>query len=193
VRSRYDKVRRVPFGEYVPLRPLFEPLAGGALPPRDQTPGEDVAVIRTGSGPMAVAISWEVFFSRRVREGVREGGEIVLNPTNGSSYWLTLVQTQQIATSALRAVESGRWVVQAAPTGFSAFLDDRGSLQRRSGVSERTVLVDDVPRRTGTTPAQALGDLPAVAAAALALALALVGPARRRRSDRSQSQPDHAA
>lgn len=197
VQSRYDKVRRVPFGEYVPMRPLFEPIAGSALPPRDQTPGDDPAVVETSSGPMATPISWEVFFSRRVREGVREGGEVVLNPTNGSSYWLTQIQTQQLATSALRAVESGRWLVQAAPTGFSAVFDDRGRLLQRSDISERAILVADVPRRTGTTPAQALGDLPALVLSAAALLLVArprwwdLVPSRPR-SD-AAPPPDHAA
>ncbi len=172
IEARYDKVRRVPFGEYVPMRPLFEPIAEASLPPRDQIPGTGTAEIETSAGPMAVAVSWEVFFSRRVREGVREGGEIVLNPTNGSSYWLTQIQTQQVAASALRAVESGRWVVQAAPTGFSAIVDDSGSVLQRTDISERSVVVADVPRRSGTTPAQRLGDLPAVLLAAAALLVA---------------------
>ena len=108
------------------VEPGGEPIAGASLPPRDAVPGDGVAVIGTDAGPMAVVISWEVFFSRRVREGVREGGQAVLNPTNGSSYWLTQVQTQQIASSQLRAVESGRWLVQVSPTGFSAFVDPDG-------------------------------------------------------------------
>ena len=172
IEARYDKVRRVPFGEYVPMRPLFEPIAEASLPPRDQIPGTGTAAIETSAGPMAVAVSWEVFFSRRVREGVREGGEIVLNPTNGSSYWLTQIQTQQVAASALRAVESGRWVVQAAPTGFSAIVDDSGSVLQRTDISERAIVVADVPRRSGTTPAQRLGDLPAALIAAAALLVA---------------------
>ena len=59
----------MPFGEYVPLRPLFEPFAADVLPSRDQVPGEGSAGINSASGPFAVAISWEIFFSRRVREG----------------------------------------------------------------------------------------------------------------------------
>jgi apolipoprotein N-acyltransferase len=168
--DRYDKERRVPFGEYVPLRPVLEPIAGAALPPRDQVPGDGVAVVETSAGPMAVAISWEVFFGRRVREGVRAGGEVVLNPTNGSSYWLTQVQTQQIATSQLRALESGRWLVQVAPTGFSAFVTPDGEVQHRTGVSERKVLIQRIDRYDSTVPAQALGDLPAVLLAVVALA-----------------------
>lgn len=179
--DRYDKERRVPFGEYVPLRPLIEPFARGTLPARDQIPGEGTSMVRTTAGPAAVAISWEVFFGRRVREGVRAGGEMVLNPTNGSSYWLTQVQSQQVAASRLRAVESGRWVVQVAPTGFSAFVDPTGGVHDRTDVSERAVLHHRVTRLTGTTPAQALGDLPALVVAALALAVALGWHTRRRR------------
>ncbi len=177
--DRYDKVRRVPFGEYVPLRWLFEPVAAGTLPPRDQIPGEGPAVIRTGHGKMAVVISWEVFFGRRVREGVRAGGQVVLNPTNGSSYWLTQVQTQQVAMSQLRAVESGRWVTQVAPTGFSAFVDPDGGVHQRTDVSEQEVIVRTIDRLDGTTPEQALGDLPAILLAVGALLWAFV-PRRRR-------------
>jgi apolipoprotein N-acyltransferase len=179
IAGRYDKERRVPFGEYVPLRSLFEPIAGGALPPRDQIPGEGTARIETARGEVAVVISWEVFFSRRVREGVREGGEFVLNPTNGSSYWLTQVQSQQIATSRLRAVESGRWLVQVAPTGFSAVIDDRGRLLERTDVSEPKILFADVPRMQGATPARLFGDLPALLLAA-AMAGAVLVRSRRR-------------
>lgn len=167
--DRYDKVRRVPFGEYVPMRWLFEPIAAATLPPRDQIPGTGQAVIRTGHGKMAVVISWEVFFGRRVREGVRDGGQVVLNPTNGSSYWLTQVQTQQVAASQLRAVESGRWLLQVSPTGFSAFVDPTGRVLDRTDVSEQAVIERTVPRHDGTTPAQALGDLPALLLAAAAL------------------------
>ncbi|MHB1137678.1 MAG: apolipoprotein N-acyltransferase [Microthrixaceae bacterium] len=186
--DRYDKERRVPFGEYVPMRWLFEPFARDTLPPRDATPGVGSAMVDTPAGPTAVAISWEIFFARRVREGVRDGGEVVLNPTNGSSYWLTQVQSQQLATSAFRAVESGRWVVQVAPTGFSAEFDEHGSLLQRVDVGERRILYADVPRLTGTTPAQLLGDLPAMLLAVLALAATAVAV----RSGRAASDPDTA-
>ena len=107
-----------PFGEYVPLRSLLEPFAGGVAdrPGRDRRqrpPVLDVAGTRVG-----VVISWEVFFGHRARAAVRNGGQALLNPTNGSSYTGTLVQTQQIASSRLRAIETGRWVVQVAPTGL---------------------------------------------------------------------------
>jgi len=189
VAARYDKERRVPFGEYVPMRPLFEPFAAAVLPPKDQVPGVGSAAIRPAAGPFAVAISWEIFFSRRVREGVRDGGEVVLNPTNGSSYWLTQVQSQQLAASALRAAESGRWVLQAAPTGFSAVFDQDGTVVQQTSISEQVVLYQEVPQLTATTPAQALGDLPALVLAAAALLL--VGRPRWRRVQDLERSVEH--
>ena len=180
--DRYDKNRRVPFGEYVPFRNLLEPIAGNTLPARDQVPGKGGATVESPAGPLAVAISWEIFFGRRVREGVRGGGQIVVNPTNGSSYWLTQVQTQQLATSALRAVESGRWLVQAAPTGFTAVIGPDGRIRQRTKISEQAVLYADVPRLSATTPAQAFGDLPALLLALGTLAGVAVFTVRRRPS-----------
>ena len=114
---------------------------------------------------MAVAISWEIFFGGRVRDGVGHGGQVVLNPTNGSSYTGTILQTQQIASSRLRALESGRWVVQAAPTGFSAFVTPAGTVLDRSGISETAVQTRAVERREGDTWYVRIGDKPVVAVA----------------------------
>jgi len=152
--ARYDKVRRVPFGEYVPLRGVLEQVAGGALPSKDAIVGRTQNTVDTPAGRLGIVISWEVFFGDRGRDAANGGGDpagILLNPTNGSSYSGTLVQSQQVASSRLRAVESGRWVVQVAPTGFSAFVSDTGEVLQRSGVSERRVEARTVPLRDGRT------------------------------------------
>ena len=91
--------------------------------------------------------------------------------------------------SALRAAESGRWVLQAAPTGFSAVFDQDGTVLQQTAISEQAVLYADVPRLTGTTPAQALGDLPALVAAAAALLL--VGRPRWRRIRDLERSTEH--
>jgi len=171
VGDRYDKVLRVPFGEYVPLRPLMERLAPDAgLPRRDARAGTTPAVVALPEATLGVAISWEVFFSSRARDGATNGGEVLINPTNGSSYWLTQVQSQQVASSQLRALETGRWVVQAAPTGFSAIVDPGGTVVARTDVGEQAVIVASVERRTGATWATRLGAAPILAAAAAAVA-----------------------
>ncbi|MGA1572072.1 MAG: nitrilase-related carbon-nitrogen hydrolase [Ilumatobacteraceae bacterium] len=109
---------------------------------------------------LGVVISWEVFFGSRARNAVRSGGEIIVNPTNGASYTWTIVQSQQVASSKLRAVETGRWVLQVAPTGYSATVDPSGNVLERSKISEQRVLIATPTRRTGSTIYTRLGDLP---------------------------------
>ena len=176
--GRYDKVRLVPFGEYVPLRSLIEPLAPDYLPARDMQRGEAPAVVDTPVGRLGVSISWEIFFEDRARDAIGNGGEVLLNPTNGASYWLTIVQTQQVASSRLRALETGRWVVQAAPTGFSAFIDPDGNVYQRTAVSERKVIQTEIELRTGQTLATRAGPWPIIAIALAALAAAWIAHQR---------------
>ncbi len=174
ITDRYDKVRRVPFGEYMPLRGL---LAAVGAPvdrvPTDAIAGVGPAYLDLGDRRLAVVISWEVFFGGRARDGVGHGGGVLLNPTNGSSYTGTILQTQQVASSRLRAIETGRWVVQVAPTGFSAIISPSGEVIERSAISERRVLIADVPLRSGRTLYGIIGDLPIVAAAAATTLAAL--------------------
>lgn len=191
----YLKVHRVPFGEYVPMRPIIEPFAGEALTDRDAVIGRGEPVLDLPVGRLGVAISWEVFFADRGRASAGAGGEILLNPTNGSSYRGTLVQTQQIASSQLRAIESGRWVVQAAPTGFSAFITPSGEVLERTGVSEQAVRTHVVARRTGETWFVRWGQAPVYALAVVLVAVAwLRQPRRRRRAGGSdlEQQRDRA-
>jgi apolipoprotein N-acyltransferase len=173
--DRYDKVRRVPFGEYVPLRGLLEAFGAPTnLVPRNAVAGTDPAFLTLPDGTrVAVVISWEVFFGGRARDGVGHGGQLLINPTNGSSYTWTVLQTQQIASSRLRAIETGRWVAQAAPTGFSAFVSPDGDVHDRTAISDQAVIVRSLELRTGATWYVTIGDTPWVALAAAALAVAL--------------------
>ncbi len=174
--DRYDKVRIVPFGEFLPMRSLIELIPGQPtnLVGRDAIAGRGPAVLDTPRGRMAVAISWEIFFGGRARDGVEHGGQVLLNPTNGSSYTGTILQTQQIASSRLRALETGRWVVQVAPTGFSAFVTSDGEVIDRTRISEEAVRTRAVEQRTGETWYVRIGDKPVVAAAGVVLAIALL-------------------
>lgn len=173
VSGRYEKVRRVPFGEYVPLRGFLTAI-GAPLDrvPSDAVSGRDPAVVELPDGtPVGVMISWEVFFGDRGRDAA--AGELLLNPTNGASYTGTILQTQQIAASRLRAVETGRWLVQVSPTGFSAFVSSGGEVFQRTGVSERRVITMDVPLREGTTWYTSLGDWPWIVLVAAVLGIAI--------------------
>ena len=173
--DEYDKVRRVPFGEYIPMRGVLRAIGAPVdQVPTDAVSGTSPALLSvplnratiSGDQPdevsVATAISWEVFFSGRVNEGVESGASIVVNPTNGSSYRGTILQTQQIASSRIRALESGRWVVQAAPTGFSGFISNKGEVVSRTRIGEAKLIIADVPLRTGRTWYSRLGDAPII-------------------------------
>lgn len=188
--DRYEKVERVPFGEWVPFRSVLEPIAGDALPPRDARIGETPAIVRTPAGTLGVAISWEIFFGERARDAIGSGGQVLLNPTNGASYERTQVQTQQVASSRMRAIETGRWVLQAAPTGFSAVVSPDGEVLQRTGVSERAILYHTVALRAGDTLYVRFGDLPALL---YALVCAGVGWAVERRSRHGAQAPAETA
>ena len=170
ISSRYEKVRRVPFGEYMPMRGLLKSLGAPVdQVPRDAVAGTGPAYLDTPEGRVAVVISWEVFFGGRARDGVGKGGLFLINPTNGSSYTGTVLQSQQVASSRLRAIETGRWLVQVSPTGFSAFVTPDGDVRQRTGVSEQAVRTEEIELRDGSTIYVRIGDLPIVGLAALVL------------------------
>ena len=179
--DRVGKERRVPFGEYVPFRSIIEPL-NDAVSSRDAIVARGEAVLDTPAGAFGVVISWEVFFPDRARDAIGNGGGVLLNPTNGSSFSGTQVQAQQVASSRLRAIETGRWVLQAAPTGFSAIVTPAGEVVDRTGVSEQAVLHGTVELRTGRTWALNVGDVLPVGLAFLSIAAGWALEIRSRRA-----------
>lgn len=203
--SRYDKVHRVPFGEYMPLRGLLHALGAPTdLVPRDAVAGTRPAYldvpVASGTVRAATVISWEVFFGNRAAEGIDHGATFILNPTNGSSYTGTILQSQQIASSRLRAIENGRWVVQVSPTGFSAFVTpdgddlDRTSISKRSPAGDGTQFTSAVLTRTislmsGRTWYSHLGDAPFEILAILTFLGSWIVPGRAWRN-RRRPAPD---
>ncbi len=171
--DRYDKVRVVPFGEYVPLRSFIEsgplaPMAADA-PLRDVVPGDEPAVLDTPVGLVGTLISWEGFFDTRARSAVNAGAVLLTNPTNGSSYWLDQVHTQQVASNRMWALAYDRWNLQVGPTGLSAVIDPDGRVEQRTDLRERAVLQATVELREGRTVASRVGPWPMLVAAGLSL------------------------
>ena len=191
----FEKVHRVPFGEYVPWRGFFKHLANLRDVPRDAIAGTGSGLMTTPAGRFAVLVSYEVFFADRGRSGVRAGGEVILVPTNTSSYSNDQAPAQEIAASRLQALEEGRYVLQVAPTGYSAVIDNRGNVLRRSDLSRQAVVTATVPELTGTTWYADWGDGPTLVAGLVAVAagwLAALGatgltPRGRRRLRRRTS------
>jgi apolipoprotein N-acyltransferase len=177
--GRYVKNHLVPFGEYVPYRSLIERLFNVADVPYDAIPGHSAGFLRTPAGPLAVMISYEVFFDERARGGVRAGGQLLVVPTNTASYRSTQVPAQEVAADKLRAWETGRWLVQVTPTGYSTVVTPTGAVVRKSHLDSAQVESAVVPLRTGMTVYDRIGDT-TVALLALAGWLAASGGFLRR-------------
>ena len=191
--GRYVKNHLVPFGEYVPFRSLIQKLFNVADVPLDAIPGRTAGFLRTPAAPVAVMISYEVFFDERARGGVRAGGQLLVVPTNTASYRSTQVPTQEVAADKMRAWETGRWLVQVTPTGYSTVVSPTGRVVRKSRLGASTVLEATVPRRTGLTVYDRIGDAVVVllALAGWGVAAAATARSRGRRLDRRVG-PGHA-
>jgi apolipoprotein N-acyltransferase len=176
----FEKVHRVPFGEYVPLRGLFSHLASLSAVPRDAIAGHGSGLVRTPAGPLGLLVSYEVFFADRGRASVSAGAELLVVPTNTSSYSGAQMPSQEVAADRVQAVEEGRDLVQAAPTGYSTFVTNDGVVLHRSELSARQVLSGSVPLRTGATLYERAGDLPTLVLAALLVTAGLAWSRRTR-------------
>jgi apolipoprotein N-acyltransferase len=178
----FEKVHRVPFGEYIPYRSFFAHFANLSAVPLDAVPGHGTGLLRTPAGSLGVMVSYEVFYAERGRSSVRAGAELLVVPTNTSSYATSQVPAQEVAADRVQAVEEGRDLVQAAPTGFSTVVDDRGDVLQRTDLGRRQVLLVTVGLRTGRTVYERTGDWPVLVLAGLAVLAGwlLAGPWRRK-------------
>lgn len=187
--TRYEKNQRVPFGEYVPMRALLSKITDVSAIPRDAIAGTEAGILATPAGDLGVVISYEVFFPRRARDAMAAGAEVLLVPTNASSFTTSQMPTLELGAARLRAVETGRDVLQAAPTGLSAVIRPDGTVLQQSDLGRRQVLFADSKRRMGDTPYTSLGDGPFVLGAAVVLVAAWVLERRSRRPAPAHARP----
>jgi apolipoprotein N-acyltransferase len=180
--GRYEKVHRVPFGEYVPLRGILRNLVNLEYVGRDAIPGHEVGFLRTPAGPLGVMISYEVFFGQPARASVAAGAQLLVVPTNDASYATGQLPSQEVAADRLRAVEEGRELIQAAPTGYTTVVGRDGQLLARTSLGQAQTLERRVPLLSGRTLYSRGGDWPERGAAAAALAGGLLLAFRGRRS-----------
>jgi apolipoprotein N-acyltransferase len=177
----FEKVHRVPFGEYVPFRSLVSHLADVSGVPTDAIAGHGSGLMRTPAGPLGLLVSFEVFFPDRSRASVRAGAQLLAVPTNTTSYSTSQVPSQELAAARMQAVQTGRNLIQAAPTGYSAVVTRRGVVLQRSALGRRQVLLASVPLLSGFTPYDHWGDAPVLILSAAAVVL---GWTRHWRGDR---------
>ncbi len=157
--GEYAKRRPVPFGEYVPFRPLLGFVPELEQVPRDMLPGDRPVVFELPQGTLGSVISYEGAFARAVRSEVRAGAQVMVVATNEATYQLSPASDQFIGMTRMRAAENGVDLVHAAITGKSAFIRAEGSVGRRTKLFTPDVLSGEVRYRTaGPTLYTSLGD-----------------------------------
>jgi apolipoprotein N-acyltransferase len=160
VSAKYDKIHLVPFGEYVPLRPILffvDKVARGAI--GDFSPGTDSTVFSSPAGKFGVSISYEIYFPHEVRRFVKNGAEFLVNITNDAWYGRSAAPYQHLAMVVFRAVENRRYLVRSANTGISAVVAPDGRTVSASDLFERTALKATIAGNAGLTPYAQYGDI----------------------------------
>jgi apolipoprotein N-acyltransferase len=131
--ERYDKHKLVPFGEYLPLRALFDRLHVSQFVhvPGGFNPGVGSRALRIRGLPDALAmVCYEAIFPNegRARDGETAHVGFILNLTDDAWFGRTAGPYQHFAQARLRAIELGLPLVRVANTGISAIIDARGRL-----------------------------------------------------------------
>ena len=155
----YDKRNPVPFGEYIPDRWFYDALAPDltGLIQRGYTPGTNPPVFDLGDAVTGLAICFDVIYDELIWEGARDGAQVYMFQTNNADFRGTDENQQQLAIARLRAIETGRSVVNISTVGTSQVIDPTGRTIDALPAYEPGAMVTDVELRDGLTPSVVLG------------------------------------
>lgn len=140
----YKKVKLVPFGEFVPfaswLQKMF-PDVSAMVEQGSFTPGpKDQELLDLNGVLLGSTICYESIFPQLWAAQTRKGARVFVNMTNDAWFFATAAPYQHLAANVLRAVETGRPVLRAANTGFSAVINPVGHIEVRSRLFTREIL-----------------------------------------------------
>jgi apolipoprotein N-acyltransferase len=129
VAGRYDKIKLVPFGEFVP--PMFFWVNRITQEAGDYVAGERVVVFPAGDHKVGAFICYESVFPDLVRQFVRDGAEVLINLSNDGYFGRTAAREQHLYQVRMRAAENRRWTIRATNDGITATVDPAGRITER--------------------------------------------------------------
>jgi apolipoprotein N-acyltransferase len=176
--GQYAKVLIVPFGEYLPLRPLLRWTERLGMPAEDLRAGMSWTPLDWERGKVGVSICFESAFGNVSRTHVKRGANMLAILTSDGWAGRTTAGLQHAAFAPLRAVETRRSVARAAATGVSQLIDPYGRPLKSLPMFTKGIAVGELPLRTSLTPYVRFGDWPV----GLAWGLLLLGLCIRQRS-----------
>lgn len=172
VRAFYDKVKLVPFGEFLPFQATLESLG---IEPLAHLPGGFAAgssrapITLDGIPAVLPLVCYEVIFAGQViGEGARPAW--ILNVTNDAWFGDTPGPYQHFQQARMRAVEEGLPLVRAANTGISAIVDPFGRVVSSLPLGARGVLEGALPAAAPPPPYARFGDVPLLLASLIVAA-----------------------
>jgi apolipoprotein N-acyltransferase len=125
---QYDKIRLLPFGEYVPL-PRWLPGSGLITSlVGDFTPGTSYPLMQLGKQRAGVFICIESAYPEIAKRFTYEGADVLINISNDGYLGPTAVMRQHLANAVFRAVENERPVLRVTNTGITAFITPTGNV-----------------------------------------------------------------
>ena len=142
--DRYDKIKLVPLGEYVP----FNKILGGIisrLSPLDTylIAGESQQSINTTIGKVVIGICYDSAFSEVFRSQTLQGGQFIVTSSNNAHYSDTM-PTQHHAQDVMRAIENDRWLARVSNTGYSGVINPRGDTIWISQLNQYQIHEDEI-------------------------------------------------
>lgn len=176
-RGFYFKRHLVPFGEYLPLRPLLGFMLDLLeIPLSDFSAGSDRQPLVHAAGyPVAITICYEDIFGQEALMGLPDAAYLV-NVTNDAWFGDSIAPHQHWQMARMRAIETGRYMVRATNTGVSGVIAADGSPVGVAPMFRKTGLEAKVTPMQGQTPYARFGDWP-VLSVVLAVFLAVAAHA----------------
>ena len=177
----YRKTHLVPYGEYIPWKPVVGWISALEQIAYELTPGERLHTLTAPGLPrFGAPICFENSFPALDRELVRQGAEFLVVLTNNASYDRTAASAQHLQMSRLRAIEDGRWIVHAAVSGISAFIDPTGRVHDETELFEPALIRHTIRASSERTWSVRLGDWLPILSLVIVAGLAVVPRGRRR-------------
>jgi len=149
----YRKIHLVPFGEYLPMRPILRPIAG-KLVPGDFTPGKEPKVMRLSSPNVQIGavICFEDTLGDLCRRFVGNGAQVLINVTNDGWFLHSAAAEQHFHNALFRAVENRRPLLRCANTGITGAVDPAGRLDRWAEPFTSAAIAKEVSIPSGNLP-----------------------------------------
>ena len=129
--QRYDKIRLLPFGEYLPFGDKIPWHRINVPEISGYVPGKNYTVFKLPEFKFGVTICWENIFPEVARKMALNGAQFIVNITNEAWFGRTAAAPQFVTMSVFRAVENGVYVVRCGNTGISCIIDRYGRVVER--------------------------------------------------------------